>query len=678
MKTILGTKISKCVCAALSLVILCAVPLTGSAYSADEELGTQQTSEPKPASSNFLGETIESVEVGDITTLKKLGKIDDQLCEILEKAGDDELIPVSIWITDIDFEEVEKKVEAEFGLSRYIIEQRSDALFKDFVADASNGLYSTAALTALSEKEFIAAINDYKELNRSKVEQLDMDVETYTIEQRNIAKEMITKSNNAFVDAFLSDAEDIYVFGAFPIIDCSITKEKILYLSSLSIVESISSNASKDTVYPDWMVELSVEDSNPFVNEVGTMSASSATGTDKQIADAITNNIKAVNGDYTRDSLGFDGGRIKIGQIDVGVPDPSAAQLKNAKIERHGITDYKEHPTQVASIMVGKDGIAPEAQLYCTSFTGSTDSLRKCADTLILTDHVNIINMSARITDTSATTYNEAAKLADFAVYSYNVTWVCAVGNSGRSSSHFVESPAMAFNVIAVGAIDTKGDLNPSNDVISPYSSYITLGKMSQKPEVVAPGDYYISSSEVWTGTSFAAPVVAGLAAQLMSFSSEMILKPEAIKAAIIASCDHKTPDITGSAYIDYKEGTGVVDALNAANSLSLMKLQNTYYTTTDSSKEFTLYPITDGIKSVSISWLKKNTGTLAKPVEGPLANFDLFVYYTDTANYPSRSSSNGYEYVCFNASKSKTYKIQITKTGSSGTSERIALAINR
>ena len=265
MKTILGTKISKCVCAALSLVILCGVPFTGSVYSAEEELGTQQTSETKTASSDVLDEAIGLVEVDDITTLKKLGKIDDRLCEILERAGDDEFIPVSIWITGIDFEEVEKRVEAEVGLSRKIIEQKSDAIRNDFVTNISARLYSADALTALSDNDFIAAFSDYKELNKAKMEQFDNDVETYIIEQRNIAKEMHIASNGDFVNAFLSDAKDIYVYGAFPIIDCSITKERILYLASLNSVESISSNADDDMLL-DCMVddvELSLDEAAP-------------------------------------------------------------------------------------------------------------------------------------------------------------------------------------------------------------------------------------------------------------------------------------------------------------------------------------------------------------------------------------------------------------------------------
>lgn len=115
-------------------------------------------------------------------------KIEDELWEIMESADDDELIPVSLWIRDIDFDEVNRKAE-------------------------------------------------------ERVRQLGTDdVQVYITEQRKIAKEMFDISNGDFIKSYLSGAEELCTYGYFPIVDCSVTKEKILYLAGLSDVQSISCN----------------------------------------------------------------------------------------------------------------------------------------------------------------------------------------------------------------------------------------------------------------------------------------------------------------------------------------------------------------------------------------------------------------------------------------------------
>lgn len=227
MKRVTGNKIYGYIRAVLSLFMLCGVLFSGTACSTEEDPVTQQTDEAKVPVLEVPDETVEPAKTE--TNDKKPDKIDDLLWESMEKADDDDLLPVSMWISDIDFEEVEKKVEAETGLSRDIIEQKSDAL--------------------------TAAAGGSGELYREQAKQLNIDVQTYTAAQRDIAKEMHIESNNIFVDAYLSDAKDVCVYEVFPIIDCSITKERIIYLASLDGVEAIYSNADKDIVYPGWMID---------------------------------------------------------------------------------------------------------------------------------------------------------------------------------------------------------------------------------------------------------------------------------------------------------------------------------------------------------------------------------------------------------------------------------------
>lgn len=140
-------------------------------------------------------------------------------------------------------------------------------------------------------------------------------------------------------------------------------------------------------------------------------------------------------------------------------------KLKNATIDVNGSTNVKQHATLVAPILVGKDGMAPGATLSSAPFTGSASSLRDSVQILI-NDGVSIINMSAYVPGDAGT----ARILADYVVFNYNITWVCAAGNYDYyHPTYDVTSPATAYNVITVGATDAKNDLYPSNDIITNY-----------------------------------------------------------------------------------------------------------------------------------------------------------------------------------------------------------------
>ena len=174
--------------------------ISGVSPTTNEEGGAQHTYETKLAEPDMSDEAADT-DTDGLTKPERPYKIDEQLWEIMEKAEDGELIPVSMWILNIDFEEIEKKLE---------------------------------------EKHY---------------DMSDFDgVEAYITEQRRIAREMFIESNGKFVEDHLSGAEDVYAYEYFPIIECSITKEKILCLASVDSVESVYSNAGKDVVYPDWMI----------------------------------------------------------------------------------------------------------------------------------------------------------------------------------------------------------------------------------------------------------------------------------------------------------------------------------------------------------------------------------------------------------------------------------------
>ncbi len=100
--------------------------------------------------------------------------------------------------------------------------------------------------------------------------------------------------------------------------------------------------------------------------------------------------------------------------------------------------------------------------------------------------------------------------------FDLGVVTVAAAGNEGNTAWRHIISPADAFNVLAVGNVTISGELNSS-------SSRGPTADGRIKPEITAmgTGNYHATSggtfSNFGSGTSFAAPMVAGMAAQLIS-----------------------------------------------------------------------------------------------------------------------------------------------------------------
>jgi subtilisin family serine protease len=112
---------------------------------------------------------------------------------------------------------------------------------------------------------------------------------------------------------------------------------------------------------------------------------------------------------------------------------------------------------------------------------------------------------------------------------------VTAMGNDGARAWHYLSTPADADSILSVGAVNREGQ-------IANFSSYGPTADGRTKPEVCAVGegtclinpvnDALIASN----GTSFACPLIAGMAACLWS------ALPKAsnmeIREMIIRSCD--------------------------------------------------------------------------------------------------------------------------------------------
>jgi serine protease AprX len=161
---------------------------------------------------------------------------------------------------------------------------------------------------------------------------------------------------------------------------------------------------------------------------------------------------------------------------------------------------------------------------------------------------------------------------------------VCSAGNAGRSGLVTITSPCNSRKVITVGALNDRRTPITTDDIMATYSSKgPTAIDLIAKPDLVAPGNRIVSTRSAgsyldtlfperrvaadilqpdvfehieMSGTSMAAPIVAGTAALMLE--QDPTLNPATVKARLMLSA-RKPP--FGSPFIT---GAGVLDILGA------------------------------------------------------------------------------------------------------------------
>ncbi|MFM6216707.1 MAG: S8 family peptidase [Dolichospermum sp.] len=211
------------------------------------------------------------------------------------------------------------------------------------------------------------------------------------------------------------------------------------------------------------------------------------------------------------------------------------------------------HGTHVASIIFGQhddselQGIAPQCRgLIVPVFS---DNNRKLSQLDLARAIEQAVNAGAHIINVSAgqlTDNGEAEGWLDRAVQlckDHNVLIVAAAGNDGCECLHV---PASLPTVLAVGAMNDQG--KPID-----FSNW---GESYQNQGILAPGENILGAkpgggTQKLSGTSFATPIVSGVAALLLSLQVQRGEKPDPAKVrgvlleTAIPCTDKDTDDIS-------------------------------------------------------------------------------------------------------------------------------------
>jgi serine protease AprX len=266
-----------------------------------------------------------------------------------------------------------------------------------------------------------------------------------------------------------------------------------------------------------------------------------------------------------------------------------AAQVNLASMSPNSPGDGRGHGTFVAGIAAGSGagyaGAAPNAKVVSLDVMDDTGTART-SDVIAACDWI-LANKSAyniRVANFSLHSgarnhfYNDPLDRAVERLWFNNVFVVAAAGNYGTAAgpSGVMYAPGNDPFVMTVGAIDVGTSVYSYDDAAAPWSAWGATEDGFSKPELGAAGRFMVGPVPMsatlvaqrpdhvvapgymeLSGTSFAAPIVAGAAAQILARHPGWT--PDQIKGALMLTARSLPAATPGSL------GVGGINAYKAA-----------------------------------------------------------------------------------------------------------------
>lgn len=515
----------------------------------------------------------ESVTALDVNaeTLSE-SKICKKLYEKVKEVNDDELIPVFILLHSLEQSAINKTLYQEYNIyveqyddkARYYQEIVPELLIDNKkISDVVNVKQINSYYLSMDNENSPIDINTRRKINQSILQNQDYYLKCY----RQCIKELNSEYKNQFINEYKSILGNTVETFSVACVISQIEKKNLYKLASDNRVEYIEYFENVELEQSSWS-SLSVTES-----------------------DSVT----GLGSSYYNYGNGFDGTGISIGIVealnarfdpnDYNLSDMvTSGQLTFVQNPFDTPAQIDFHATGVTTLICGKktviggktyEGVAKGATVYQTNCT-SVNSLFSALDELVYNYNVKVINLSLGFPAPMASygEYNhEIDGYVDRFIADNKVSIVVASGNEWA----YVNSPAKAYRTIAVGAIAAKATNNtllsaPYNMV--PYSCYLENNDTNNKPDIVAPGLYIrIPYSETSVrkvagngGTSYAAPIVTGIAAEIMQVQPYAVSNPLAAKTYLLcgASSNSVAGTTTVCGALTDESGAGLANAVHS------------------------------------------------------------------------------------------------------------------
>ena len=339
-----------------------------------------------------------------------------------------------------------------------------------------------------------------------------------------------------------------------------LTGRQILSLARRSEIATITNDA------PVVLTALSNKQRWPYVSGVQKFWASGSSVATPTIA-IVDSGIDASRADF--------GGRV-------------VAEVNLTSLAPNSPGDGRGHGTFVAGIAAGSGdsyaGAAPGSPIVSIDVMNDngmamTRDVIRAAEWIYLNKDaykIRVANFSLHSAHPNSFMYDPLNKAVE-KLWFNGVVVVAAAGNYGVDGqpSGMPFAPGNDPFVITVGADDIEGSVSTMNDLATPWSAYgYTLDGFA-KPDIAAPGRFIVGpvpmSSTLalerptnlvgtgymqLSGTSFAAPIIAGAAAQILSAHPSWT--PDQVKGALMLSAT------SAPTAAPLSVGVGIVDVAKA------------------------------------------------------------------------------------------------------------------